>query len=193
MNLPVLYRVDQPTSNVVVFRGAQVALARQSGILAPTPPSVSGLGAKAKTKASPTYAYGPPSTSPARAHGDVPLRRTYNLPIPRAEATGRRKVSNDEYRDRHYDVSWGWRRIKKASCFARTINKNSIIQGGGTLRLGVRCQGRLQHQRLRPQGVTRRVQHKGTVLRLTPRRQAPDSDVHRRPIRRVRPDRRIYF
>ena len=109
MNLPVLYRVDQPTSNVVVFRGAQVALARQSGILAPTPPSVSGLGAKAKTKASPTY--GPPSTSNARARGDVPLRQTYNVPIPRSEATGagHRKVSNDEYRDRHYDVSWGWR------------------------------------------------------------------------------------
>jgi len=31
--LPVLYRVDQPTSNVVVFRGADVALARAAGLI----------------------------------------------------------------------------------------------------------------------------------------------------------------
>jgi len=31
--LPVLYRVDQPTSNVVVFRGANVALARAAGLV----------------------------------------------------------------------------------------------------------------------------------------------------------------
>lgn len=30
-NLPILYRVDQPSSNVVVFRGANVKLAQQSG------------------------------------------------------------------------------------------------------------------------------------------------------------------
>merc|ERR1711902_231765 len=32
-SLPVLYRVDQPTSNVVVYRGAEVALARQKGLI----------------------------------------------------------------------------------------------------------------------------------------------------------------
>ena len=32
-SLPVLYRVDQPTSNVVVFRGANVAIARAAGLL----------------------------------------------------------------------------------------------------------------------------------------------------------------
>ena len=31
--LPVLYRVDQPTSNVVVFRGADVARAKAAGLL----------------------------------------------------------------------------------------------------------------------------------------------------------------
>jgi hypothetical protein len=31
--LPVLYRVDQPTSNVVVFRGDSVALARAAGLI----------------------------------------------------------------------------------------------------------------------------------------------------------------
>merc|ERR1711902_223483 len=32
-SLPVLYRADQPTSNVVVYRGAEVALARQKGLI----------------------------------------------------------------------------------------------------------------------------------------------------------------
>ena len=31
-NLPMLYRVDQPTSNVVVFRGHQVKLAQATGL-----------------------------------------------------------------------------------------------------------------------------------------------------------------
>lgn len=101
MNLPVLYRVDQPTSNVVVFRGAQVALARQSGLLAPTSQSASGF--RAKSRAASTYA--PTSTSTARARHDEPQQRTYTFPFPRSEATGHRKVSNDEYQDRYYNVS----------------------------------------------------------------------------------------
>ena len=32
-NLPILYRVDQPNSNVVVFRGANVALAKANGLI----------------------------------------------------------------------------------------------------------------------------------------------------------------
>jgi len=32
-NLPILYRVDQPNSNVVVFRGANVALAKAHGLI----------------------------------------------------------------------------------------------------------------------------------------------------------------
>ena len=38
--LPILYRVDQPSSNVVVFRGANVALAKAHGII----PSGRGKG-----------------------------------------------------------------------------------------------------------------------------------------------------
>ena len=102
MNLPVLYRVDQPTSNVVVFRGAQVALARQSGLLAPTPPSVSS-GLRHKSKAASTYE--PTSRTPARVREDVPLRQTYALPVPRSEAADHRRVSTDKYQDSYYNVS----------------------------------------------------------------------------------------
>merc|ERR1712018_323832 len=56
--LPVLYRVDQPNSNVVVFRGADVARARAAGLLPGGP-----------VKASPPVAvtpapYVPPTTTP---------------------------------------------------------------------------------------------------------------------------------
>lgn len=111
MNLPVLYRVDQPTSNVVVFRGAQVALARQSGLLAPTSQSASGF--RAKSRAASTYA--PTSTSTARARHDEPQQRTYTFPFPRSEATGHRKVSNDEYQDRYYNAEayYDWEYVVK--------------------------------------------------------------------------------
>ena len=103
MNLPVLYRVDQPTSNVVVFRGAQVGLARQAGILAPTPPSAPALGVQ--SKASPTR--GRTSTSSTRARGDAPRHPTYDIGNPQSGATGHRKVSDEGFKNPYYSVSWG--------------------------------------------------------------------------------------
>merc|ERR1712038_900959 len=56
--LPVLYRVDQPNSNVVVFRGADVARARAAGLLPGGP-------AKASPPVAVTPApYVPPTTTP---------------------------------------------------------------------------------------------------------------------------------
>ena len=48
-NLPMLYRVDQPTSNVVVFRGYDYKIAQQTGLLGPL-----GLFGSGSLKATPT-------------------------------------------------------------------------------------------------------------------------------------------
>merc|ERR1711863_205418 len=67
-SLPVLYRVDQPNSNVVVFRGADVAKARAAGLL-PGGPVVKDSPPVARPTAAPyvapTTPYIPPATSPA--------------------------------------------------------------------------------------------------------------------------------
>merc|ERR1739846_21268 len=59
--LPVLYRVDQPNSNVVVFRGADVARARAAGLL----PGGPVLGRQGKS--SPPVAAPAPYVEPAPA------------------------------------------------------------------------------------------------------------------------------
>ncbi len=71
-DLPVLYEVNQPNQNVVVFRGADLSLAQSQGLLGqgrslptlpPAPPA--------------TYKPSPPSPLPAAAY-------TYALPHPPA-------------------------------------------------------------------------------------------------------------
>ena len=60
--LPVLYRVDQPNSNVVVFRGAQVAQAQAAGLLPGGPAKASPPVAKPTPApyVAPTTPYVPP-------------------------------------------------------------------------------------------------------------------------------------
>ena len=64
--LPVLYRVDQPNSNVVVFRGADVARARAAGLL----PGGPALGRQGKS--SPPVAAPAPYVEPAPAPTPAP-------------------------------------------------------------------------------------------------------------------------
>merc|ERR1711981_101787 len=74
--LPVLYRVDQPNSNVVVFRGADVARARAAGLL-PGGPVLSRQG-----KTSPPVVAPAPYVEPAPAPTPAPYVAPTTLPPP---------------------------------------------------------------------------------------------------------------
>jgi len=65
-SLPVLYRVDQPNSNVVVFRGADVAKARAAGLLPGGPVKAAAPVAKPTPApyVAPTTPYVPPPPPP---------------------------------------------------------------------------------------------------------------------------------
>lgn len=141
MNLPVLYRVDQPTSNVVVFRGAQVAQARRAGLLGPqTLTSVTtpkGARARPFQASPPTPMLADPTNG--RARGNIPLPHTLPSTLSKSEARGHRKLDDDEYRHRYENVRVG--KKQNINVLFSSQNQNIVLSGGSILRLGVRCQG----------------------------------------------------
>ena len=141
MNLPVLYRVDQPTSNVVVFRGAKVAQARRAGLLgAQTLTSVTKpKGARPFQAAPPTPVLANPTNG--RARGNILLHRTLPSSLSESESRGQeRKPYDDEYRHRYENVRVGIKH--KIFVLLTSQNQNIFLSGGSILRLGVRCQGK---------------------------------------------------
>ena len=136
MNLPVLYRVDQPTSNVVVFRGAQVAQARRAGLLGPqTLTSVTtpkGARARPFQAANPTPVLADPTNGWAR--GNIPLPHTLPSTLSKSEARGHRKLDDDEYRHRYENVRVGKKQninVKSKSKYSPFRRKHSTT--GSTL------------------------------------------------------------
>ena len=81
-SLPVLYRVDQPNSNVVVFRGADVAKARAAGLLpgGPVKPSAPVAKPTPAPYVAPTTPYVPPPPPPVVKAAPTPAYRPAPTP-----------------------------------------------------------------------------------------------------------------
>ena len=90
----------QPTSNVVVFRGAQVALAREAGLLSPArhlQSSAAPAITTTKTEAAAAFKkQAAPTAAAAATHKSAPLRRPRPHTFSKSgHAAGHRGVSTD--------------------------------------------------------------------------------------------------
>ena len=104
----------QPTSNVVVFRGAQVALAREAGLLSPAHLQLSAKPVIPTTKTEPAAAAYKKQPPPVAAvdHRSATLRRPRPHTFSKSgDAAGHRGVSRDGRRghqqeDRHLNSQY---------------------------------------------------------------------------------------